>query len=201
MQTLTYTLYVISNLLLLPVVVVLLVLLAWTLYLAGGFLREMAERKRVRSSLTATVADASSGRELDEVWRELGQAGSGLPRRFLSLAPKRTTDERLLNRALSELEHDVAESIARHSFITRVGPMLGLMGTLIPLGPALTGLAEGNVKSLASNLVIAFTTTVAGLLISGLAYGMALARRTWYARDLTDLEFLCEKLTERNAAP
>ena len=198
MQTLTYALYVISNLLLFPVVVVLLVLLAWTLCLVGGFLRELGERKQIRTSLVASVASANAGKETNEVWRDLSQAGSGLPERFLGLVGHRAAGERLLNRALSELEHDVAESVARHSFITRVGPMLGLMGTLIPLGPALTGLAEGNVKSLASNLVIAFTTTVVGLLISGLAYGMALARRTWYSRDLTDLEFLCEKLAERN---
>jgi biopolymer transport protein ExbB/TolQ len=201
MQTLTYALYAISNFLLLPVVVVLLVLLAWTLYLTGGFLRELGERKQVKAALLKSVAAASADRELEEVWQELGAARGGLPQRFLSLVPQRTTEARSLNRALSELEHDVAESIARHSFITRVGPMLGLMGTLIPLGPALTGLAEGNVKSLASNLVIAFTTTVVGLLVSGMAYGMALARRTWYARDLTDMEYLCEKLAERNAQP
>lgn len=72
--------------------------------------------------------------------------------------------------------------------------MLGLMGTLIPLGPALMGLASGNVAEMARNLVVAFTATVVGLLVSGATYGIGLARRTWYARDVSDLEFLSQRL-------
>jgi biopolymer transport protein ExbB/TolQ len=48
--------------------------------------------------------------------------------------------------------------------------------------------------SLAGNLIVAFTATVIGLLISGVAYGVGLARRTWYSRDLTDLEFATRRL-------
>lgn len=199
MQTLTHCLYAISNTLLLPVVLVLLVMLAWTLCLLGGFLRELWERKRVRSALTASLAAASRGGRPEETWRELSRAGAGLPLRFSRLTNGAARDEPTLTKALSELEHDITESIAKQSFITRVGPMLGLMGTLIPLGPALTGLASGNVQVLSSNLVVAFTTTVLGLLISGVAYGMALTRRTWYARDFGDLESLCQKLAARGA--
>jgi len=128
------------------------------------------------------------------VLNQLRLAQSGLPMRFSRPARSACGDDRALANVLTDLEHDIAASIARHSFITRVGPMLGLMGTLIPLGPALTGLANGNMQTMASNLVVAFTTTVIGVLISGLAYGMALARRTWYARDFSDLETLCQKL-------
>ncbi len=42
----------------------------------------------------------------------------------------------------------------------RNGPALGLMGTLIPLGPALVGLAVGDIQTMSTNLVIAFSTTV-----------------------------------------
>ncbi len=195
MQTLTDGLYVISSALLAPVVLVLLALLAWTLCLFGGFLRELWERKQARFSLAASLAAARRGDRPEAVWRELGLARAGLPRRFARLTGGAAGDERTLTAALAELEHDITAAIARHSFLTRVGPMLGLMGTLIPLGPALTGLAAGNVQVLASNLVVAFTTTVVGLLVSALAYGMALARRTWYARDFSDLESLCHQLT------
>ncbi len=194
MQTLTDGLYVISSALLLPVVIVLLALLAWTLCLLGGFLRELGERNQVRQTLAASLAAARRGEPPEMVWRELGQARAGLPRRFVRLTGT-AGGERTPTAALAELEHDITAAIARHSFLTRVGPMLGLMGTLIPLGPALTGLAAGNVQVLASNLVVAFTTTVVGLLVSALAYGMALARRTWYARDFSDLESLCHQVT------
>jgi biopolymer transport protein ExbB/TolQ len=81
-----------------------------------------------------------------------------------------------------------------------VAPILGLMGTLIPLGPALSGLANGNMQALSGNLIVAFTATVVGLLISGVAYGMGLARRTWYASDLSSLEFIVDAITEREGA-
>lgn len=70
--------------------------------------------------------------------------------------------------------------------------MLGLTGTLIPLGPALTGLGSGNVKELSTNLVLAFSTTVVGLVVASAAYGMGVARRLWHARDLDDLTYVLE---------
>jgi biopolymer transport protein ExbB/TolQ len=193
MRVLIDALYAISSALLLPVVVCLLVMLAWSLCMTGGFLRELLERRRVRRQIRASLEAANRGAAAETVWRELRLAKTGLPMRLCQLTQGANAPSALTG-ALSSLEHDIAASIARHSFITRVGPMLGLMGTLIPLGPALTGLANGNMQEMASNLVVAFTTTVVGVFISGLAYGMALARRTWYARDFTDLETICQKL-------
>jgi biopolymer transport protein ExbB/TolQ len=188
-ESLTSLLTHISNALLLPVVAGLLGLFAWTLLLAGGFVKEALERRRVRRAIDAGVDAVQGGAGFDGLIQALAAAGSGLPDRFV-----RGSGASLEHR-LSRLEHDVADSVARHSFITRVSPMLGLMGTLIPLGPALSGLSSGDMASLASNLVVAFTATVVGLLISGVAYGVGLARRTWYSRDLTDLEFVTRELT------
>ena len=95
-----------------------------------------------------------------------------------------------VKKCLDDLEIDVGRRLARLSLATRVGPMLGLVGTLIPLGPALTGLAAGNMDVLAGNLIIAFTTTVFGILVGGFAYAVSLVRRAWYEQDLSDLEFL-----------
>ena len=68
--------------------------------------------------------------------------------------------------------------------------MLGLVGTLVPLGPALTGLATGNIQTLAGNLVIAFTTTTFGILIGAFSYAVSLIRHAWYEQDMSDLEFV-----------
>ena len=108
-------------------------------------------------------------------------------------------DSWILDQALSLLENDVAAVLARHSFITRIAPIFGLMGTLIPLGPALSGLASGNMQALSGNLIVAFTATVVGLLISGISYGMGLARRIWYSRDMTCLEAVTDAI-EMNGA-
>lgn len=192
--TLTHLLYVISNALLIPVILALLALFAWTLLMAGGFLREAWRRRRVRAGIDSALAIARAGDASARLWDTLRDAGSGVPKRFAELCGPRDRDDAGRAQALARLEHDIADSVARHSFVTRVSPMLGLMGTLIPLGPALSGLSSGDMGALAGNLTVAFTATVIGLLISGAAYGIGLARRAWYARDLTDLEHLTARL-------
>jgi biopolymer transport protein ExbB/TolQ len=193
--SLTNLLYVISNALLIPVILALLGLMAWTLALLGGLLKELVERRQVRRGLEHGVAAAREGAGASRIWQALRESGTGLPMRFVQAAEPHERDEAVVSQVLARLEHDVADSVARHTFITRVSPMLGLMGTLIPLGPALSGLSSGDMGALGSNLVVAFTATVVGLLISGLAYGIGLLRRVWYARDLTDLEFIAKRLT------
>lgn len=80
------------------------------------------------------------------------------------------------------------------SIVNGIGPMLGLMGTLIPLGPALMGLSAGNIHDLAANLMIAFSTTVLGLLAAGVAYCILLVKTKWYLQDLSDMEYVVEVL-------
>ncbi|MGH8734882.1 MAG: adenosylhomocysteinase, partial [Burkholderiales bacterium] len=77
----------------------------------------------------------------------------------------------------------------------RAGPALGLMGTLIPLSPALAGLAAGDVQELSENLRVAFSVTVVGLLIAAIAFGISLVRDRLYSQDLSDLEFVANRLT------
>ena len=81
--------------------------------------------------------------------------------------------------------------------LARVGPMFGLMGTLIPMGPALIGLASGNIQQLASNLVIAFSTTVIGILVGVICYSISMVKRRWYAQDLSDMEYIVELLVRK----
>ncbi len=95
----------------------------------------------------------------------------------------------------------MARRLSGLTLATRVGPMLGLVGTLLPLGPALRGLASEDLASLAGNLEIAFTATVFGLLIGGLAYAAGVLRRNWYDQDLSDLEFVLETVPAGDRSP
>ncbi len=76
-----------------------------------------------------------------------------------------------------------------------MGPALGLMGTLIPLSPALAGLADGDVAALSDNLRVAFSVTVAGLLIGAIAFAISLVRDRLYAQDYSDVEYVAVTLT------
>ena len=77
-----------------------------------------------------------------------------------------------------------------------MGPALGLMGTLIPLSPALAGLADGDVATLTENLRVAFSVTVAGLLIGAFAFAISLVRDRLYAQDYSDVEYVAASLSE-----
>ena len=78
--------------------------------------------------------------------------------------------------------------IDRADLLARVGPMLGLMGTLIPLGPGLAALGRGELDVLAQAVTVAFNTTVLGLLIGILGFLIGRLRRRWYDAAMARLE-------------
>ncbi len=99
-----------------------------------------------------------------------------------------------IEKLLQDYELKIARELEKARLVARLGPIIGLMGTLIPMGPALMGLSTGNIQQLASNLTIAFSTTVLGLLAGGVAYGILLVKKRWYTQDLSDMEFVVEVL-------
>jgi biopolymer transport protein ExbB/TolQ len=170
MESLTEILFMLSTALLAPVIVLLLAATAWTLLEVGGFLFEWRQRRS-------------------------GAAG-GMIETFQQQAQDVPHDALQLERIVTDLELTASARIARMYLGVRLGPMLGLMGTLIPLGPALMGLVDMNIALISRNLFVGFATTVLGLLIGGFCYVMAAVRRQWYARDLADVEYLAASLLQ-----
>lgn len=97
-------------------------------------------------------------------------------------------------KALADFDLGSLRRLERSRMLVRFGPALGLMGTLIPLSPALEGLATGNVAQLSENLRVAFSVTVLGLLIGAVAFSISLVRDRLYAQDLSDLEYVVATL-------
>jgi len=95
------------------------------------------------------------------------------------------------------MERERWRALGRLRLAVRVGPSLGLMGTLIPMADALQGLAEGNLPALASNMVTAFAATVIGLTISVVAYLIAGARESWVRADAQELAFHAERVLRK----
>ena len=98
--------------------------------------------------------------------------------------------EHQLNKALADFDFDAQRRLGRTRMLVRFGPALGLMGTLIPLSPALTGLASGDTATLSHDLRIAFSVTVLGLLIGAVAFALSLTRDRLYGQDLSDLQYV-----------
>ena len=68
--------------------------------------------------------------------------------------------------------------------VSRVAPMLGLVATMIPMGPALLGLSEGNLGQVAHSLTIAFAAVILALIAASLAYWVVSVRRRWFTEEL-----------------
>lgn len=90
-------------------------------------------------------------------------------------------------RALAEVQARMLHALEGLSLGIRLGPVLGLAGTLIPLGPALVAFGQGDRAALAGQLAIAFHATVVGLLAGGACFAMQAVRRRWYRMDLVAL--------------
>lgn len=195
MQLITQTFYLLSNALLVPVLVVLLVCFLRTLVQAGRVLQEYLARQHFKTARQhleeCLVHDADSipltsqQPELQDLLTQLLARPNDLP----SLAFQTERTELGWQRAL-----DVLRSLVK------LGPGLGLMGTLIPLGPALVGLAVGDIQTMSNNLVIAFSTTVLGLFV-GLAAGFLVTlKRQWQRSDSALLNLFVERVSLRSAA-
>lgn len=197
MDLIQHCLYLLSNALLLPALIAILVLGAWTVLLLGGLFREGLGRHKVQRALKAARAAAKARSHSAEIIKLLRNCPDGLPKRMIHILDEESPDAPLYEKCLDDLEGDVAASFSKLSWLTRVAPMLGLMGTLIPLGPALTGLAAGDIAMLSSNLVVAFTATVVGVLIGCTAFTISLVRKNWYERDMSELDYLFERLNSQ----
>jgi hypothetical protein len=103
------------------------------------------------------------------------------------------SDDRMA-KGLADFDFRSLKRLERTRLLVRAGPALGLMGTLIPLSPALEGLAKGDTEELSDNLRVAFSVTVLGLLIGAVAFAISLVRDRLYGQDLSDLEFVAATL-------
>jgi biopolymer transport protein ExbB/TolQ len=168
--------HAIAGVLVWPVLAGLLGLIAAMLVACGAFAREAWDRRRDRRFSLARDRAA------------LDSAARLAPAEHLELQ---------LEEILQAAERRRWRSRGRLRLAVRVGPSLGLMGTLIPMADALQGLADGNLPALASNMVTAFAATVIGLTISVTAYLLAAARESWVRADTESLAFHAERLLPR----
>jgi len=97
---------------------------------------------------------------------------------------------------LDEYECMVERELETPKMFTKMGPMLGLMGTLIPMGPALVGLSSGDIASMAYNMQVAFATTVIGLFAGGIGFVVKAVKQRWYRRDMGMLNYIADMLDE-----
>ena len=195
----------VANALEVPVLILALAALALVIFELGSYVVELVSRRHRR--FATLQAAAEQGRNALLAGDRTGggsRRASGVAR---SAAMAATLDfileqagtagsDHQINKALADFDFDAQRRLARTRLLVRAGPALGLMGTLIPLSPALTGLAAGNTAELSHDLRVAFSVTVVGLLIGAVAFGLSLSRDRMYSQDLSDLQYLAAVITD-----
>lgn len=181
-----------------PVLILALLALALVVYELGSYLIELRGRSRRRFDTLRRGAEQARKALLENDRPAATAAVSGIARSpamastlaFIIDNARTDGSDHQLNKALADFDFDAQRRLARTRMLVRAGPALGLMGTLIPLSPALTGLAAGNTAELSHDLRVAFSVTVVGLLIGAVAFGLSLSRDRMYSQDLSDLQYV-----------
>ena len=196
-------LFTIVDALRVPVLLAVLAALLVTLFDLGAFFMELARRRRREAPDELKIASKAARRALEQ-GNVPGAAQELLPSASsaeMAAALTQLVEQRgaadasdRMAKILADFDLGSLRKLERSRMLVRFGPALGLMGTLIPLSPALEGLAKGNVRLLSDNLRVAFSVTVLGLLIGAIAFAVSLVRDRLYAQDLSDLEYVATTL-------
>lgn len=193
MEFISDILYWISTGLLVPVIIILILLFIRSLLLIGSFFGQyLAIHKsasQVRKALTGVTRE-----NVDAVIERLPKKSDMLVNRYIKAIIEAKDEPAEIQRLLAEYEIEADKDLTTSKMLAKLGPMMGLMGTLIPMGPALAGLASGDIDSMARNMQVAFATTVTGLVAAAIGYVTQQIKQRWYLQDMTNLEYLYEIL-------
>lgn len=195
MQTISNALFFISNGLLVPVVILLLILFLRALLLAINFYGDYQQRKKI---LEKTLFINDNDREkIIEGIKGL-EAGKNLYLQDLRLLLENQYNDAYCERLISNYEVAAHKNLGQARILLKLGPMFGLMGTLIPMGPALVGLANGDISTMAYNMQVAFSTTVVGLVIAVIGIVTLQVKQRWFALEMNNLEYVDKMLRHEN---
>lgn len=201
-STVTQMLRAVASGLKIPTIIILLLLIALTVVLLGTLVAEyFTERKQLKGSIPELI-DAMQGKNTEELGEVI--RSSGLLQRqkdaVLEVVSRGSLPEdtriALAKKLLLDEEKHYLGRVRISDLIAKVAPMFGLMGTLIPLAPGLIALGQGDTKTLSDSLLIAFDTTVAGLISAAVSLLISSVRKSWYAGYSSSLEAVMEAVLD-----
>ena len=195
-EILTSGLNMIAQSLQIPVIIFLVIFAFFAVVTLGSLIAEYTSRKKVSpEALEKLIYAISNAQSSDELMNVIKNAKLYDNQKVILVKILRgdsltaQTRETLARKLVEFEEANSAKRIERTDIVTRIGPTLGLMGTLIPMGPGLAALGAGDVNTLANAIIVAFDTTVVGF--------VSKIRRRWYEEDLSNLDALCDALLDK----
>ena len=203
-ELLTAALNIVSQSLQIPVIIFLLIFAVFAVFAFGGLLSDYNSRKKLsrdyKEKLVFSLVNANSVDELRSIVNgsEMFESQKEVLLKIIN-SHSLSDDSReawALN-LIEEEEVEMAKSLEKIDIVTRIGPTLGLMGTLIPMGPGLAALGSGDVSTLASAIIVAFDTTVVGIGSGAVAYVISKVRRRWYEEYSSNLQLFVNAVLKK----
>ena len=197
MNTISDIMFWISTGLLVPVIVLLILLFFRSLLLVGSFFGQYVSIRKT-DKLIREQMETLHVNNVDHFAEKLPEKSNSLVVMFMKRILAEQQNKAQVQRLLANFEIAADKDLAISKTLTKLGPILGLMGTLIPMGPALVGLSTGDIASMAYNMQVAFATTVIGVVAGAIGFLTQQVKQRWYLQDMTNLECLVEVLNEKN---
>ena len=194
MKLISNMLFWLSNGMLIPDIIFLLFFFIKALLMIGGFYGTYIARTKINVKLNREIGKTGVEEFLDTLPEGNGKSKLLEYLRKIKAAPQ---DRALREKFLGDYEIAADKELGQSKLLVKIGPMLGLMGTLIPMGPALVGLATGDIGSMAYNMQVAFATTVVGIVIGAIGFITLQVKQRWVADDMNILEYVVESLNEK----
>lgn len=196
MEVISKLLFWVANSLLIPDIIILLFLFARSLLLIGSFYNQFMV-KRKNDKLLSEQIKCLKLSTVDSLISSLPEKDNSLFIRYLRDLLSNPATEAYSDFLISNFENEAEKDTSLSKLLSKTGPILGLIGTLIAMSPALVGLSTGDISGMAYNMQVVFATTVVGLVISGVGLCTLQFKQRWYARDVNNLDYISRVLIEK----
>jgi len=173
--------YQLSELFMAPVLILIAGLFIYSLFAIGQYVMQSIQRKQNTQPFYQLLnGELGKSHHLNLTGYPLAQLANNYPQ---------VTKDQLDVNALTLLEG------VRN--VSRLAPMLGLIATMVPMGPALKGLADGNIQGISENLIVAFSAVIFGLVIASITFWIASVKKRWLAEELVALTPLLKESQQK----
>lgn len=201
MTILGKVLHSMTSVLQIPVVIILILFIAAILVAVGWIISEyMNEHKHMQVQLPRLLDDIRAGEQpIEEIIETSGLLKTQKEALIEITKHSDFNDLMLESLAANLLEREQERYDAKlkpTDLLSKLGPMFGLLGTLIPLGPGIIALGQGDTMTLSQSLMTAFDTTIAGLIVAAIAIVISTIRRGWYNNYMSVLETVMDCVVE-----
>lgn len=189
METISKVLFWVANSLLIPDIIILLCLFARSLLLIGSFYNQYMVKRKNDKSLNQQIKNLSIDKVAD-LKKSLPKNDNSLFIKYLRDMLSNPANENYSDYLINNFENDASKDMAVSKILAKMGPVLGLIGTLIAMSPALVGLSTGDIAGMAYNMQVVFATTVVGLVVSAIGLITLQYKQRWYGKDLNNLDYV-----------